>query len=339
MNLGDDLKMNSTNAKDEVIIKIIGKLSLEFSEINQLKVREVLEDVLYKYDVSTQETSLITSDIEEKMRIYLAVKKLDGLSDKTLKNYEYNLLIFAECFKKPLVSIDVMDLRYFIMHRCKNMQPSSMNEQICIIKSFFSWLCEEEYIPKNPSTKLKFTKEPKRVRQPLTEEQLEILRQACRTDREKALFEFMYSTGCRLSEVVKVNKEDINWHEMTLNVIGKGNKEREVCFNVKAKILLKKYLATRDDDCEALFVTTREPIHRLGGRSIERELKKISSRTEIDVSVFPHKLRHTFATNKINSEMPPHIVQKLLGHESFSTTQIYAKVSRENILHEYRKTS
>lgn len=331
--------MYSTTSKDSVIVKMIGKLSMEFQEIDQLKAREIIEEVLYKYDVLPQETALVASDIEDKIYIYLATKRLDGLSEKTLKNYNYNLMIFASYLRKPLATINAMDLRMYLAARCKDMKPSSMNGQISILKSFFSWLHGEEYIPRNPALKLKQTKEPKRLRNPLSEEEIELLRQACVTDREKALFEFIYSTGCRLSEVVGVDKNDINWHERTLRVIGKGNKEREVCFSTKAKILLKKYLKTRTDGNEALFVTSKKPHSRLGGRSIEREVAKIAQRAGIDKAVFPHLFRHSFATHKLNSGMPLHIVQHLMGHETPSTTQIYAQVNKENVLHEYRRIS
>ncbi|MEW9093965.1 MAG: site-specific tyrosine recombinase/integron integrase [Clostridiaceae bacterium] len=328
-----------STSKNEVVIKLVGKLSLEFPEIDQLRVRAITEEVLYKYDVLPQETALVTSDIEEKIQIYLASKRLDGLSPETLKNYNYNLMIFASHLRKPLSTINAMDLRMYLAVRGKNLKASSLNGQISILKSFFSWLHEEEYIPRNPASKLKQTKEPKRLRNPLSEEEIELLRQACDSDREKALFEFIYSTGCRLSEVVGVDKSDINWHEKTLRVIGKGNKEREVCFSTKAKILLKKYLKTRKDGNEALFVASKYPHNRLGGRSIEREVAKIAQRAGIDKPVFPHLFRHSFATHKLNSGMPLHIVQHLLGHETPSTTQIYAQTCKEYVIHEYRKTS
>lgn len=231
--------MYSTSAKNEVVIKLVGKLSMEFEGIDQLKVRSIVEEVLYKYSILPEETGLMASDIEEKLQIYLASKKLDGLSIKTLRNYQYNLAIFANHLRKPLVAINTMDLRMFLAVRCKSMKQSSVNGQISILKSFFGWLADEEYIPKNPAKKLKQTKEPKRLRHAMTEEEIELLRQACKTDREKALVEFLISTGCRLSEAVGVNKDDINWYEMSLNVIGKGDKERKVYFSTKAKILLK----------------------------------------------------------------------------------------------------
>lgn len=231
--------MYSSSAKDEVIIKLVGKLSMEFTEIDQLKVRAIAEEVLYKYSVLPEETALVSSDIEEKLQIYLASKKLDGLSIGTLRNYKYNLARFADHLRKPLGTITTMDLRMFLAIRCKSMKQTSVNGQITILKSFFSWLYDEEYIPKNPAAKLKQTKEPKRLRHALSEEEIELLRQACKTDREKALIEFLISTGCRLSEVVGIDKNDIDWNEMSLNVIGKGNKERKIYFSTKAKILLK----------------------------------------------------------------------------------------------------
>ncbi|ACA46756.1 integrase [Clostridium botulinum] len=331
--------MCNTNSKDEVVIKLVGKLSLEFPEIDQLKVREIVEEVLYKYNILPQEKALMTSDVEEKLQIYLASKKLDGLSLETLKNYQYNLAIFADYLRKPLATINTMDLRMFLGARCKNMKPSSMNGQISILKSFFGWLEAEEYIPKNPAAKLKQTKEPKRVRKPLTEEEAELLRQACETDRQKALTEFLISTGCRLDEVFKVNKDNINWHEMSLFVVGKGDKERKVYFNTKAKILLKKYLFSREDDDPALFVTSKRPYHRLGKRSIQREFKKIANMAGIEKSIHPHLFRHSFATYKINSGMPMPIIQHLMGHESPATTQIYAQLSEETVKYEYKKIS
>lgn len=273
------------------------------------------------------------------MQIYLAVKRLDGLSEKTLQNYKYNLEIFASHLIKPLATINAMDLRMYLAARCKKMKSTSVNGQISILKSFFSWLANEEYIPKNPTVMIKRTKEPKRLRHAMSEEEVELLRQGCKSDREKALIEFLISTGCRLSEVVGVDVSDVNWFEQSLHVIGKGDKERKVYFSIKTKILLKKYLATRKDTNPALFVTSKAPYGRLGGRSVEREIKKIAARTEIDKSVYPHLFRHSFATHKLNSGMPLPVIQNLMGHEDSATTLIYAEISQENIKHEYKRIS
>jgi integrase/recombinase XerD len=328
-----------SNCKDEVIIKAVGKLTMEFPDMNQLKVREILETVLYKYDITQQETRLVVSDIQDKLQMYLAVKKLDGLSPKTLNNYNNNLLIFSSYLRKPIATINTTDIRIFLANRCKDLKATSTNGQITILKSFFSWLFEEEYISKNPMLKIKSTKEPKRLRHAMTEENIENLRQACSTDREKALIEFLVSTGCRLSEVVGVNKDDIDWHEMSLNVIGKGNKERKVYFNTKAKVLLKKYILSKKGQDPALFTSTKYPFERIGGRAIEKEVKNIADKAGFDKSIYPHLFRHSFATHNINSGMPLHILQNLMGHSSADTTLIYAEVSQENISHEYKKIS
>ncbi|MHC1683700.1 MAG: site-specific tyrosine recombinase/integron integrase [Clostridiaceae bacterium] len=331
--------MYSECCKDEVIVKLVGKLTLEFPDMDQLKVRNVVEETLYKYKVEPLETGLVVSDIEDKLQIYLATRKLDGLSQRTLSNYRYQLLIFSDYIKKPLATITTMDLRMFLAARCKEMRPSSVNAQISTLKAFFKWLADEEYIPKNPASKLKLTKEPKRLKQPLSDEEAELLKQACITDREKALTEFLISTGCRLSEVVEIDKSDIDWYEMSLNVIGKGDKERKVYFNTRAKILLKKYLSLRTDDNPALFVTEVKPFRRVSGRTVQKEVKDIAARVEVNKSISPHLFRHTFATHSINSGMPLHIIQHIMGHTSPATTQIYAKINDENVRHEYKKIS
>ncbi|MGH4125114.1 MAG: site-specific tyrosine recombinase/integron integrase [Clostridium sp.] len=326
-------------ANNEIIIRLVGKLTLEFPDIDQLKVRMIAEEVLYKYDVVPQEVGLVTSDIEDRLMMYFAVKKLDGLSMKTLKGYKYQLMIFARYLNKPIAAVTTTDLRMYLANRCKNLKPGSTNTQISTLKSFFGWLFDEEYIPKNPMSKIKSTKEPKRLRHALSQEELELLRQATKKDREKALLEFLISTGCRLSEVVGVNKDDIDWYEMSLFVIGKGNKERKVYFSIKAKILLKKYISTRKDCNQALFVASKGTHNRLGGRSIENEIKKIAVRAGIDKSVFPHLFRHSYATHNLNSGMSLPVLQHLMGHEDSATTMIYAELSEENVKHEYKKIS
>lgn len=331
--------MYEKTANNEVITRLVGKLSLEFPEIDQLKVRSITEEVLYKYDVLPQETGLMTTDIEDKLQLFFIIKEQEGLSKKTLKNYSYQLAIFANALRKPLANVNVMDLRVYLANRCKNMKATSKNGQISILKSFFSWLFSEGYIPSNPAALIKQTKVPKRLREPLTLDELELLRQKCINLRESVLVEFAYSTGCRLSEIVGVNKTDINWTEMTLKVIGKGDKQREVCFNTKAKYLMKEYILSRADDNPALFITSKGKIHRLGQRSVEREITKIAKRANFTKAIYPHLLRHTFASHKLAAGMPLHIVQALLGHEDPSTTQIYAVTNKSNVIYEYKKIS
>ena len=326
-------------ANNEVIIRLVGKLTLEFPDIDQLKVRMIAEEVLYHYDIVPQENALVASDIEDRLIIYLACKKLDGLSIRTLTNYNYEILRFSSHLIKPIAAITTMDLRMYLAQRCKKLRPSSTNTIMYTLRSFFGWLNDERYIPENPAKRLKPTKEPIRIRQPLKEEQMEIFRESCITDREKALTEFIYSSACRLNDVHILNISTIDWHECTAMVIGKGNKERMIYFSIKAKVLLQKYFKTRGFESDALFIGSKAPHNRLGKRSIEREIENIKIRSGLTVDIFPHILRHTYATHAINAGMPIHILQELMGHSTIATTQVYAKVSKENIKHEFRKIS
>lgn len=330
----------SSIANNEVIIRLVGKLTLEFPNIDQLKVRKIAEDVLYKYDVIPQETGLVTgNDTEEKLQIYLICKKLDGLSERTLKNYEYEILRFSNHLIKPIATVTTMDLRMYLAWRCKKLRPSTTNTLMYTLRSFFTWLCDEKYIPENPAKRLKPTKEPVRIRQALKEEDMEIFREACITDREKALTEFLYSSACRLNDIHILNISSIDWNECTASVIGKGNKERIIYFSIKAKVLLQKYFKTRGFESDALFIGSKAPHNRLGKRSIEHAIEKIKIRSGLTVDIFPHILRHTYATHAINAGMPIHILQELMGHSTIATTQVYAKVSKENVKHEVRRIS
>lgn len=331
--------MQVDNCKDEVVIKMVAKLTDEFQEINQLKVREIVEMVLYKYNIAPQETGLVASDIEQRIEIYIACKRLEGLSEKTLKNYMLDLGIFARALRKPVATVNTMDLRMYLAVRCKNLKQTTTNTQMSTLKSFFGWLADEEYIPRNPSSKLKQVKVPERLRYALTEEEVINIKIACKTDREKALVEFLVSTGCRLDEIVSIDIKNVDWHNQSIDVIGKGDKERTVYFSIEARTLLKRYMTSRKGESGALFISTKRPYGRLGPRALQVEVHNIARRAGIEKSVFPHLYRHTFATFKLAAGMPLSTVQHLLGHTSPSTTLIYAEINEENVKHEYRRSS
>jgi integrase/recombinase XerD len=332
-----------SNCNEEAVIKAVGKITQQFVEFEdlqkQIELRKVLDEVLYHYEVKTKVTALVASDIEEKVRIFFASKKLEGMSQKTIINYTYVLSRLANFIRKPLTGITAMDMRMYLNYASKDVKSSTVNSWIYCFKSFFTWLVDNDYLIKNPMNKLKATKVPKRVRKAMTEKEIELLRQACKNLREESIVEFLIATGCRLSEVVGVNKEDINWYEKSLFVIGKGNKERKVYFNTKAEVLLNKYIKSRTDDCPALFITERRPFRRLQGRGIEVVINNIAERAGFDKSVYPHLFRHSFATHSLNKGVSLPTLQSLMGHDQASTTQIYAVLSEDTIQHEYRKIS
>lgn len=321
-------------SKEEVIVRILNQAMDELPQIPTDKLRTILDMVLYDYDISPAERALVLrSNMRDMAGMYLASKKVEGLSLITLKNYSYRLKRFMEFMGKNVQDISTMDVRMYLatFQRRTECANSTLESEVAGLKSFFGWLENEEHILKSPMRKIKYPKVEKRMRQALTPEELELLRDNCKTLRERAYVEFLYSTGCRLAEAVSVNKSDINWQELSLHVIGKGDKERIVYISEKAKVHIRKYLLSRFDDCEALFVTERQPIRRLGRRAVEREFAKLGKTAGISKPVFPHIIRHTTATDMMRNGATLSEVQAYLGHDDPSTTQVYAEVSRDSV--------
>ena len=183
---------------------------------------------------------------------------------------------------------------------------------------------------------IKFEKKP---RQPLTQIELEYIRQACQTPKERAMVEFMYSTGCRVSEMAVVKKSDINWNTKEVRLFGKGKKHRTSFLNAKAEVALLNYFKTREDDNDYVFVSDRRPHNQMHKAGLEKIVRNLAKRASEHVSkpVSPHVFRHTTATTAMNSGMPVEDISILLGHASIATTMIYAKTSMENIRSGHKK--
>ena len=190
---------------------------------------------------------------------------------------------------------------------------------------------------RDPSKKLKTPKKEKRLPKALSLEELEMLREACKTNRQRAFLEILCATGCRLSEIQQLNRNDIDYHAKSCKVIGKGDKEREVYFSHKAMYHLEKYLNSRTDDNDALMVSERKPHGRLSGRSIQREISLLAQQAGLEKRVSPHTLRHTFATLTLNNGADITAVQALLGHSNPATTQIYAQLTQEKKREQHKK--
>ena len=328
------------DSKELVIIKTLSELQEEYPNINNLKVKYILEQNLKDYSLITNERSLMVSDLPEKINYFLGVKKLDGLSQKSLEGYFYELSVFYKYINKPVSQITIDDLRYYltVIQKEKHYEDITINNKISILRSFFGTLYKEEIIPKNPSVRLKtLDVDVNNLREPLNNEELEKLRNACKDIREKSLIEIYFSTGCRLSEIMKLNKSDVNWNEKSIFVNGKGNKNRTVFFSVKCKLYLQEYLNSRNDDNESLFVAEREPHDRLGKSGIEKIFKKIKNRTDIKTKISPHILRHTRATQALSRGMDIVDISKLLGHSSVKTTEIYSKVDKSKLKYKYEQ--
>jgi site-specific recombinase XerD len=244
----------------------------------------------------------------------------------------------AETLQKNVCSIDTNDLRYYLSNYQNSREPSKVNLDNIrrILSSFFAWLEDEDYIVKSPVRRIHKVKTGAQVKEVLTDENLETLRDNCNHIRDLAIIDMLSSTGMRVGELVKLNREDVNFSERECIVFGKGNKERMVYFNARTKIHLQQYLASRKDRNKALFVSLSKPHSRLGISGVECRLRKIGRSCRIS-RVHPHKFRRTLATMAIDKGMPVEQVQKLLGHVKIDTTMHYAMVNQTNVKLSHRK--
>lgn len=205
-----------------------------------------------------------------------------------------------------------------------------------VFSSFFGWLNAKGYISKNPTMGLEPIKVEKRIKKPLSDEELEKLRRTCEQERDLALLEFLYSTGVRVSELVALNRQDIDFYGKNVIVYGKGSKERETYLTATSCMHLKAYLDSRQDANEALFVSNKKPYERLTVAGVEGILKKLGKSAGVE-KVHPHRFRRTMATNALKKGMPLEEVKELLGHTKLDTTMIYCTVNKENVKHSHQK--
>lgn len=301
----------------------------------QSMIIKSIDKAAFAFDITEKQTALIVQDdpVPPLVKTYIVVKKTEGLSNATLQNYARTLKLFFLWIRKAPESVTANDIRMFLYdyqntHTVSDRTLDKYREIICW---FFHWAFNEEYIPKNPGRSVKAIRHEIKERQALTQIELEYLRMAAKTPREKAMIEFMYSTGCRVSELVGVKKTDIDFKSGTVHLFGKGRKHRTSYINAKCEVALKEYLSSRSDVSNFLFVSQRAPHGAVKKESVEKVMRILSERTGLKKRITPHILRHTSATQAVNNGMPIEDVSAFLGHNSVSTTMIYAKVSDSRV--------
>ena len=274
--------------------------------------------------------------LSEAWSAYEADKRLAGYSPVTLKSYrlQVNLLI------RDIGDIELEDVTFerlkIYLSAQTHLKPASLGHRVRFIRSFFHWAHEEGLVAKNPASRLMEPKMSQRLPKALSEEDTEMLREGCKSALEHALIEFIYTSGCRVGEVYRLDRNQIDWENRSVVVLGKGDKEREVCFSIKCGIWLKKYLLNRHDKDPALIVTERAP-HRMSISQIRYIVKRVARKSEIQANVYPHILRHSYATHLLNNGAPMELVQTMLGHAKISTTQLYAHLRGARRRELYRK--
>lgn len=314
-------------------IDLIAKLTALMPEC----AREIIK-IMREYDVQTAQV-YDRSNLPRRVEAFLAAKRIDGCRPKTIKGYRERLKMFMTQCSKPVQAITTDDLREYLAYLVdeRHLMDNSVQAHINTLRSFFSWLVDEDNIRKSPMRKIKSLKIDKlRSRHPLTAEQLELVRDGCRGYKEKALVEFLVSSGCRVSEVAGLRVDDIDWRDRKCKVIGKGNKERTVYFSVRAKLMLQLYIAERRGG-EALFASSRAPYEPLTDRGIEKMISKLGKRIGMERPLYPHLMRHTFASHALNCGMELTIIQHLLGHSDPKTTLIYAEINPVRVQYEYNR--
>jgi len=323
---------------NEIGTRMEQHLSREQSRILEHTLNVVFNKMnLPEYTAATK--SQITQEENQNLiHLFIAAKKIEGCSEKTLKYYTNTLSHMIHILNKSIYEIDTNDLRLYLANYQKDHHTSkvTLDNIRRIMSSFFSWLEDEDYINKSPVRRIRKVKTAQVVKETLSDEHLEKLRDSCTHIRDLAILDLLVSTGIRVGELVMLNISDINFNDRECIVLSKGDKERPVYFDAKTKIHLQQYLLSRSDNNPALFVSKHAPWKRLSIAGVERFLSNLGHSASVN-HVHPHKFRRTMATMAIDKGMPIEQVQKLLGHSQIETTLHYAIVNQSNVKNSHRR--
>lgn len=312
---------------EEKLVNILNEMAEVLSITQMKKLQEVL---LRNLSESSVQSSSISN--QEYMKLYLEAKKIEGCSERTLQYYRVTIEKLLRKIEEPIRKINTEQIRAYLseyqqINNCSKVTVDNVRRNI---SSFFSWLEEEDYILKSPMRRIHKIKTKQQVKEIISDEAIERLRDSCCCPRDLAMIDLLYSTGIRVGELVNLNISDINFEARECVVFGKGDKERKVYFDAKAKLHLQDYLKTRTDDNQALFVTLDSPYARLKISGVEIRIRELGRSLNLN-RIHPHKFRRTMATRAIDKGMPIEQVQKILGHSQIDTTMQYAIVNQNNV--------
>ena len=322
-------------------IEIVNSVVKELRDCFVIGKEDYIKEKLYRL-FSNLEINEITNikpkTNDEALELFLSAKNIEGCSKQSLKYYRSTLNIMLSSIAKAYFLIVTEDLRSYLSNYQKNNNIAriTIDNVRRIISTFFSWLETEDYIMKSPARRIHKVKTGKIVKDVYNEETIELIRQNCKSKRDLAIIDLLYSTGIRVGELVNLCIRDIDFENRECIVLGKGNKQRKVYFDAKTKIHIKQYLATRKDTNESLFVSLMKPYEKLEISGVEIALRKIGKKLGLE-KVHPHKFRRTLATKAIDKGMPIEQVQHLLGHTKIDTTLEYAMVDDVNVKISHKK--
>ncbi len=302
------------------------------------KLGNVLDVVMHDFRIERKKEEITVYDgsNDSKIKRFIATKRLEGLAESSLEQYYRTVSNFLDTIGKSLEKVSTDDIRYYLSlyQEKRKVSKMTLNNMRRYLSTFFQWCTDEDIIGKNPMRRVKAIKQQKTIKEPFSDVEMEKIRQESGSNRNRALVEFLYSTGCRVSEVVALDLNNIDFANKSVVVTGKGNKQREVYISEKAMYWISKYINERVDNCTALFIG--KGCKRLNKEGIEAVMRKIGKCAGVD-KVHPHRFRRTIATNLINKGMPVQEVQQLLGHSKIDTTMIYCKIDSKNVQAAHRK--
>ena len=318
---------------EEKIVIVLNEMS-EYLSITQMKK---LQEVIIK-TFADNEVSKVEISNEEFLEMFLDAKRIEGCSERTIIYYQATVKHLLSQITTEVRKITTEEIREYLSNyqkrnNCSNVTIDNVRRNI---SSFFSWLEEEDYILKSPMKRIHKVKTAVIVKDTIPDEKIEILRDNCNNLRDRAMIDFLLSTGIRVGELVRLNIDDIDFSERECVVYGKGDKERKAYFDAKTKIHLLNYIESRIDNNIALFVSLNKPHSRLTESGVELRLREMGKKLGVE-KVHPHKFRRTMATRAIEKGMPIEQVQKILGHEQIDTTLRYAMVNQNNVKLSHRK--
>ena len=318
---------------EEKLVNILNEMAEYLSVAQMKKLQEVLLKNFNEPDKRRQE---ITN--KDYLQMFLEAKGIEGCSARTIQYYKVTIEKMFQYVTHSIRKITTEDIRTYLseyqkINNCSKVTIDNIRRNI---SSFFSWLEEEDYILKSPMRRIHKIKTKQQVKEVISDEDIERLRDYCECKRDLAMIDLLASTGMRVGEMVKLNIEDIDFENRECVVFGKGNKERPVYFDARTKIHLKNYLESRQDSNKALFVSLQKPYNRLEISGVEIRLRNLGKKLGIN-KVHPHKFRRTLATKAIDKGMPIEQVQRLLGHAKIDTTRIYCTVTREQVRASHRR--
>lgn len=323
--------------KQNLIKDVVQEMLPYLNNAQNEKLQEVLRYTLAKYEITDSQNKEENSE-QDFVELFLAAKRIEGCSEKSLKYYKATIETMLDELKKDVKHIVTDDIRGYLTEYQEKKKSSrvTIDNIRRILSSFFSWLEDEDYILKSPVRRIHKVKTGTNIKETYSDESLELMRDNCTTLRDLAIIDILASTGMRVGEMVLLNRNDIDFNERECIVFGKGSKERVVYFDARTKIHLQNYLRSRKDDNPALFVSLKSPYERLKIGGVEVRLREFGKQLGLQ-RVYPHKFRRTLATTAIDKGMPIEQLQQLLGHRKIDTTLQYAMVKQSNVKIAHRK--